>query len=69
MAVFGALLGVAVGWCFRGGRHLGFALRFGERHPHPLATLAVSAAAGLVTAIGPARQAGRMNGLDAIAYK
>ena len=35
----------------------------------PWATLAVSAAAGLVTAIGPARQAGRMNVLDAIAYK
>ena len=39
----------------------------------PWATLAVyvavSAAAGLVAAIGPARRAGRMNVLDAIAYE
>ena len=39
----------------------------------PWATLAVyvaiSAVAGLVAAIGPARRAGRMNVLDAIAYE
>ena len=36
VAVFSALLGVAVGWRFRGGRHPGFAQRLRERRPHPL---------------------------------
>ena len=73
VAVFGALLGVAVGVVFGVAATLALPDAFVNDVRIPWATLAVyvavSAAAGLVAAIGPARRAGRMNVLDAIAYE
>ena len=73
VAVFGALLGVAVGVVFGVAATLALPDAFVNDVRIPWTTLAiyvaVSAAAGLVAAIGPARRAGRMNVLDAIAYE
>ncbi len=73
VAVFGALLGVAVGVVFGVAATLALPDAFVSDVQIPWVTLAVyvavSAAAGLVAAILPARRAGRMNVLDAIAYE
>ena len=73
VAVFGALLGVAVGVVFEVAATLALPEAFVSDVQIPWATLAiyvaVSAAAGLIAAIGPARRAGRMNVLNAIAYE
>ena len=73
VAVFGALLGVAVGVVFGVAATLALPEAFVSDVQIPWVTLAiyvaVSAAAGLIAAIGPARRAGRMNVLDAIAYE
>ena len=73
VAVFGALLGVAVGVVFGVAATLALPDAFVNDVRIPWATLAlyvaVSAAAGLIAAIGPARRAGRMNVLNAIAYE
>jgi len=73
VAVFGALLGVAVGVVFGVAATLALPDAFVSDVQIPWVTLAVyvavSAAAGLIAAILPARRAGRMNVLDAIAYE
>ena len=73
VAVFGALLGVAVGVVFGVAATLALPDAFVNDVRIPWTTLAVyvavSALAGLIAAIGPARRAGRMKVLDAIAYE
>ena len=73
VAVFGALLGIAVGVAFGVAATIAMPDTFVKEIAIPVPTLliylVVSAFAGIVAAIFPARRAGRMKVLDAIAHE
>lgn len=73
VAVFGALLGIAVGVAFGVAATLAIPDTFVKEIAIPVRTLliflVVSALAGIIAAILPARRAGRMNVLDAISHE